>query len=127
MTAVVGLLMAPAALAQSSANPAPATVPAQALSQQGMSFIKEVATGGMAEVELSQIAKRSENAEVKRFAERMVQDHTKANTELTQIAKGLVVEPSKTLDPGHQKIHEQLRNTHGKAFDQRYMQVMVDR
>jgi hypothetical protein len=48
MTAVVGLLMAPAAFAQSSANPAPATIPTQMLSQQGMNFIKEAAAGGLA-------------------------------------------------------------------------------
>jgi putative membrane protein len=126
MTAVLGLLAAPVAFAQSNTNPAPAMAAKQVSSQQGMNFIKEAAAGGMAEVEFSQLAKKSENAEVKRFAEWMVQDHTKANTELAGIAKELDVEVSKTLDADHQKVRDQLRSLRGKAFDQRYMQVMVE-
>jgi putative membrane protein len=56
----------------------------------------------------------------------MVQDHTKANTELTAIATEAGIEMPKTLDTDHQKIHDQLHTMHGKAFDQQYMQVMVD-
>ena len=57
----------------------------------------------MAEVELSKIAQKSENAEVKRFAERMVQDHTAANEQLTAIATGLGVEMPKALDSEHER------------------------
>ena len=57
--------------------------------------------GGMAEVELSKIAQKSENAEVKRFAARMIEDHSKANEQTASIAVALGVEPPKALDSEH--------------------------
>jgi len=96
------------------------------LDQQDTSFVKDAAAGGMAEVALSKIAEKSENPEVKRFAEKMVRDHTTTNTELAAIAAESSAEMPKTLDADHQKIHDQLRSMHGKVFDQQYMQVMVE-
>jgi len=96
------------------------------LSQRDETFIKEAGGGGIAEVELSKMAEKSDNPEVKRFAERMARDHTAANSELKAISAGLGAEKPKALDTDHQKIREQLESLHGKAFDQRYMRVMVD-
>jgi putative membrane protein len=128
---VAGLFGAPAAFAQVShpnapGGSAPATVSNESLSQQDKSFIKDAAEGGMAEVELSKIAEKSQNPEVKRFAERMVRDHTAANTELTGIATGLGIEMPNKLDTEHQRIRDQLGGMHGTAFDQQYMHVMVN-
>jgi predicted outer membrane protein len=88
----IGLLIAPAALAQMShpnSGPAAATASKDALGQQHANFVIEATAGGMAEIELSKIAEKTENPQVKRFAERMVHDHTAANTELAGIATGL--------------------------------------
>jgi putative membrane protein len=104
----------------------PQTAPKETLNQQDKHFATEAAEGGMTEVELSKIAEKSANPEVKRFAERMVQDHSAANAELTSIATNLGTEMPKALDAEHQKICDQLGSIHGKAFDQHYMRVMVD-
>jgi putative membrane protein len=80
----------------------------------------------MTEVALSKLAAKSENLDVNRFAEKMVRDHTTANTELTAIAGQAGVETPKALDSDRQKIREQLQSMHGKAFDQQYMRVMVE-
>ena len=56
----------------------------------------------------------------------MVQDHTKANTELSTIATEAGAEMPKTLDTDHQKLYDQLRVKHGGDFDQQYMRLMVD-
>jgi putative membrane protein len=127
----IGLFFASNSFAQTShpnpaAGPAATTVPRYPLDQQDTSFIKEAAGGGMAEVALSKMAEKSANPEVKRFAEKMVRDHTTANTELTAIAAELSAEMPKTLDTDHQKIHDHLKSMHGKAFDQQYMRVMVE-
>jgi len=127
----VGLLVASTSFAQTShpnlaAGPAATTLPRNTLDQQDTSFITEAAAGGMAEVALSKMAEKSENPEVKRFAEKMVRDHTTANTELAAIAAEAGAELPKTLDTDHQKIHEQLQSMHGKAFDQQYMRGMVE-
>jgi putative membrane protein len=127
----VGLLAAPAAFAQTGApntagGSAPQTAPKETLSLQDKGFVTEAAEGGMTEVDLSKLAEKSGNPEVKHFAERMVRDHSAANAELTSIAAGLGIEMPKTLASEHQRIRDQLRSMHGKAFDQHYMRLMVD-
>jgi len=52
------------------------------------SFITEAAEGGMKEVELGKLAQsRASDSSVKQFAQRMVNDHGKANKELMSLAK----------------------------------------
>src|SRR5947209_3668943 len=71
-TAVVasGLMITLPVCAQTAhpSGAATATAPKEVLSQQDKDFVSKAAEGGMAEVELSRIAERSENPEVKRFA-----------------------------------------------------------
>jgi putative membrane protein len=123
----VGLLAAPPIFAQTGQpGHAVATSPKDALEQEDKTFVREAATGGMAEVELSKIAQKSENADVKRFADRMVEDHTKANEQLTSIATGLGVQMPKTLDSEHERMREKLQTLHGKAFDDQYTHDMVE-
>jgi putative membrane protein len=67
------------------------------LAADDKSFVMKAAEAGMAEVEMGQLAvKQASNEEVKRFAQRMVDDHGKANTELTQLAqsKGIMLPAS---------------------------------
>jgi putative membrane protein len=128
--AILGVLLAPPLGAQTSrpcaaGGQAATTAPKDILGKQDDTFIKQAAAGGMAEVELSKIAEKSENAEIKLFAEQMVRDHTAANVELTDIATALCVEMPKTFDADHQRIRDQLRIAHGGAFDQQYIRVMV--
>src|SRR6187401_212280 len=53
----------------------------------GDSFLTEAASGGMTEVELGKmVATKSQNADVKKFGEMMVTDHSKANDELKALA-----------------------------------------
>jgi putative membrane protein len=127
----VGLFAASAVLAQTgqpnaAGGSAPQTAPKETLSQQDKQFVTDAAEGGMTEVELSKLAEKSGNPEVKHFAERMVRDHSAANAELTSIATGLGIEMPKTLASEHQRIRDELRSMHGKAFDRQYMHVMVD-
>ncbi|HWZ67109.1 MAG TPA: DUF4142 domain-containing protein [Stellaceae bacterium] len=94
--------------------------------QTNLANARGTTEGGMTEVEISKVAEKSANPEVKHFAERMVQDHSAANTELTSIATGLGIEMPNTLSSEHQRIPDHLKSMHGKAFDQQYMRLMVD-
>jgi putative membrane protein len=90
------------------------------------SFVDKAAVGGMGEVELSRLAmERGQSTEVKQFARKMVEDHTKANTELGQIAdkKGLTA-PTQ-LDDEHQRALDKLSTLSGPEFDKEYMKVMA--
>jgi putative membrane protein len=77
---------------KTGANPAaPAEAPAKTrgnLSAEDKSFMMKAAKGGMMEVEWGNLAARnSQNAEVKKFGNRMVTDHSKANEELMALAR----------------------------------------
>lgn len=127
---VTGLLVTAGSFAQTSppaasGRAASGATAKETLNQEDKTFIKEAALGGMAEVELSKIAQKSTNAEIKSFADRMVQDHTAANSQLTAVAKSLGVEVPAALDSEHQRMRDKLQTLHGKAFDEQYMRDMV--
>src|SRR5438094_41987 len=89
-------------------------------------FIRDAAYGGMAEVELGKLAaEKASSEDVKKFGQRMVDDHGKANDELKTIAsKQNVTWPSK-LDATHKMTYDRLSKLSGRAFDRAYMQAML--
>jgi putative membrane protein len=96
------------------------------LSHSDREFIEKAAKGGMAEVQLGQLAQEhASNDQVKQFAARMVQDHGKANEELRQLAqeKGVTM----PAGPSHMDNHEmtKLSKLTGADFDREYMKNMV--
>lgn len=89
-------------------------------------FLEEAAAGGLAEVEMGQLAsQRAESPEVKQFGERMVQDHGKANDQLKQLAQSKGVDIPAQTDKSHQRKMEKLHKLNGAAFDRQYMDDMV--
>jgi putative membrane protein len=68
-----------------------------ALSNDDKKFVMEAAHGGMMEVELGKLAtQKAMSDDVKQFGQRMVDDHSKANDELMQLAssKGIMMSHS---------------------------------
>lgn len=89
-------------------------------------FVMKAASGGMYEVESSKLAKeRATNKDVKSFAEQMIADHTKANKELMEAAKGAGTVVAGKMDEHHQKMLEQLKGIKGSEFDTRYIEQQV--
>src|SRR5271155_1390359 len=55
-------------------------------------FVKSALQGGLAEVQLGQLTlQKSNNDQVKQFAQRMIDDHTKLNEEMKPVAQQLGV------------------------------------
>jgi putative membrane protein len=89
-------------------------------------FVRKAAEGGLAEVELGQLAtQKASSPDVKQFGQRMVTDHTQANDQLKQIAlqKGITVPTS--LNAKDAATKQRLEGLSGAAFDRAYMQHMV--
>lgn len=89
-------------------------------------FATKAAQGGMAEVKLGELAKEKASSQaVKDFGQRMIDDHTKANDELKNLAgrKGITL-PSR-LDAKDQATYDRLSKLSGPAFDRAYMRDMV--
>jgi putative membrane protein len=90
-------------------------------------FIAKAAAGGMAEVELGNLAlAKTTNSSIKDFANMMVTDHTKANEELMAMAKNKSFTLADSLDGEHKAKADNLRNLSGTAFDKAYMATMVE-
>jgi len=90
-------------------------------------FVKDAATSNMAEIELSRTAlDRSASADVKKFAQMMVDDHPAAGDKL----KALVAQHSLTmpseLDGKHRDLRDKLAAKQGLEFDKEYAEAMVE-
>jgi len=89
-------------------------------------FAMAAATGGLAEVELGKLAAdHAANADVKKFGQRMVDDHGKANDELSAILKQKGMTPPTELKGKEKANHDRLSKLNGAAFDKAYMADMV--
>jgi putative membrane protein len=90
-------------------------------------FMKKAAEGGMAEVQLGNVAvRRAESPDVKQFGQRMVDDHSKANDELKQLAEEKGVALPKDVDAKHKADMDRMSKLSGAEFDRAYMRHMVN-
>jgi putative membrane protein len=135
--ALTGLLAAaPAAFAQSGGMTSGSmskttttktmTTTTSKMSAADSKFIKEAAVGGMEEVTLGQLAaQKATDPDVKNFGQKMVDDHSKANDQLKQLAAQKGVTVASALPPSKQKDVDQLSKLSGAAFDKKYVSMMV--
>lgn len=102
-------------------------VPAHAdLSNADRSFIEQAASGGMAEIQTAQLAQqRSNSPQVKQFANRIIVDHTQADSELQQIAQDQNVTLPEQPSAKDAAVYRRLIGLNGTAFDQAYAQAEV--
>jgi putative membrane protein len=131
-TLIGSLTLTGLALAAAIALPPPGLAAADTkgaaatLSAGDKDFIMEAACGGMAEVALGELAQQKGQSDaVKQFGKHMVEDHSKANNELKELAgrKGVVVPAA--LKPKYQKLVDSLSKLSGTEFDKQYMREMV--
>lgn len=104
------------------------TMATTTLDKNDLEFFEEAAQGGLTEVRLSQLAqKQAVNEDVRAFAQRMIDDHTKLNTQLTQLAqrrRGVTVPHA--LDRKHQDNVDKIAKETGDKLDRSYVSRMVD-
>jgi len=105
------------ATAQTAANQKNASV-----ASGDKQFMMKAAGGGIAEVELGRLAlDKASSPEVKRHAQHMIDDHTKANDELKGIASSKGVALPSGPDPKHQAVIDKLKGMSGADFDKAYI------
>lgn len=89
-------------------------------------FVKKAARGGLAEVELGQLAaQKGSSEEVKKFGQRMVDDHSKANDELKQVAAQKHIDLPTEPSAKDKATKARLEKLSGEQFDRAYMADMV--
>ncbi len=89
-------------------------------------FVRHAAEGGLAEVALGKIAAaKATDQDVKEFAQKMVDDHSKANAELTSLAKSKNLQVPTEPNAKHKAEADRLSKMSGAEFDKAYMTAMV--
>lgn len=90
-------------------------------------FAKKAGAAGMAEVEMGKLgAQKATDPEVKKYAQKIVADHTKANKELMAAAKGKSLEVPTEPDMMHKGMMEKFEHQSADGdFNHDYMQQMV--
>lgn len=84
--------------------------------------IMDMALANMAEVETGKLAlSKTQNAEVKTFAQQMVDDHGKALAEVQALAQSKGVTLPTEPDAKHKAMAAKLAKLSGDAFDKEYM------
>jgi putative membrane protein len=122
-----GTGMTLSAAAQAGKQSAGDTMPSkQSVGTPDTAFVKKAARGGLAEVELGQLAvQKASSEEVKKFGQRMVDDHSKANDELKQVAAQEHIDLPQDLSAKDKATKARLEKLSGEQFDKAYMTDMV--
>jgi putative membrane protein len=118
----------PSTTTQDSAHHAKGTMDngSSSLNAMDRHFVKKAAQGGMAEVELGKLAtEKAQSDEVKKFGQRMVDDHSKANDQLKQLASSKGITLPSDLDAKDKSTKGRLSKLSGEQFDRAYMKDMV--
>jgi putative membrane protein len=96
------------------------------MSSGDTTFAMKAAQGGMAEVKLGQLAvDKGGSPDVKNFGQRMVDDHTKLNDQMKQVASAQNMTLPTDLDAKDQATYDRLSKLSGAAFDKAYVRDMV--
>ncbi len=89
-------------------------------------FVYKAMQGSMAEVQLGQLTlQKSNNDQVKQFAQRMIDDHTKLNEQMKPVAQQLGVDVPDQVSKKDRKTMTKLQALSGPAYDQAYIKDMV--
>ena len=100
-------------------------VAAQDTKSADKTFIKDSSEGSLAEVNFAKLAlEKSQDPNVRKFANKMIEDHEKLITSMKPFAAKYGVKPSGTPVMDHAK-YEELKMKSGTDFDRAYVEAMV--
>ena len=89
-------------------------------------FVHEALAGGMAEVELGQLAsQKGTSDDIRQFGQKMVEDHTRMGAHMREVAGQIGVNPPTGLSAQDQTLKARLEGLSGAQFDTAYVRAMV--
>ena len=107
------------------ASPTTTPVTSAPARRDDRAFAMEVAQNGIAEIALARlVAKNGQGADVKRFAQRVITDHTKVGNELKQIATAKGITLPADMTAAQQATVTRLTALKGAEFDREFMTIM---
>jgi putative membrane protein len=91
-----------------------------------MPFVRHAGSTNLMEIRLGQVAQtRASNTAVKQFGQRMVDDHTRLQNQLTAVVSNTGVSFVPAMDASHQQLASRIERLSGAEFDRAYMQAMI--
>ena len=94
---------------------------AESLAKADQAMLKQLAQANIAEIEAGRIAlDKSQNTEVKAFAQQMIDDHSKGLREVMNVAQSKGVVLPTEPDAKHKAMAKKLQRLSGDAFDREY-------
>lgn len=94
---------------------------AESLAKADQTILKHLAQANIAEIETGKIAlQKSQNNDVKAFAQQMIDDHTKGLQAVQAVAQNKGVTLPTEPDAKHKAMAKKLNNLSGDAFDRAY-------
>jgi putative membrane protein len=116
----------PAGTAPGTREQAPGAPAPHQANQADRAFAMAAAMGGVAEVDLAKLAEQNSQSDaVKALARRMVQDHSKANQELSQVTGRERIPITPQIDAEHKQAREGLAALRGPQFDVEYLRLQL--
>ncbi|MEO6729873.1 MAG: DUF4142 domain-containing protein [Ferruginibacter sp.] len=95
--------------------------------EEDANFVVTAADGGMMEVQLGQLAQRNgKSTKVKQLGKMMVDDHSKANSELKTLAASKNITIPDSLGESKREKFNDFMKKKGTDFDKAYAEFMVD-
>jgi putative membrane protein len=95
-------------------------------SQMDKMFVKNALQGGMAEVQLGQLTlQKSNNEQIKQFAQKMIDDHSKLGDQMKPVAQQIGVDLPTEVSKKDKATMAKLQALSGPAYDQAYVKDMV--
>ncbi|HYF22872.1 MAG TPA: DUF4142 domain-containing protein [Caulobacteraceae bacterium] len=89
-------------------------------------YLRKTASTDLYEIESGRLAlERSQSAEVRQFAQAMIDHHTQTSAMLTQAASQAGSAPAPKMDPAHQAMLTALRDAPAGEFDSLYMRQQI--
>jgi putative membrane protein len=89
-------------------------------------FVRKALQGGMTEVQLGQLAlQKSSNADVKQFAQKMIDDHTKLGDEMKQVGQQMGIKGADSPSSKDKSAMAKMQALNGDDFDKAYIKDMV--
>ncbi|NEU07210.1 DUF4142 domain-containing protein [Flavihumibacter sp. R14] len=96
------------------------------IDEDGKDFMKAASLGGIMEVELAELAqKQARSADVRKFADMMIADHTRIFNELKKLATDKHILLPIDLEQEQKDHVNQLQKLSGQEFDEGYLRLMV--
>ncbi|GAB3459065.1 hypothetical protein GCM10027321_15930 [Massilia terrae] len=93
----------------------------------GNEFLIEAMQDAMAEIQICELAiERSQNPDVKKFAQSMIDEHGRMGHELEQLAGEKQLEVPRAIRPEQEMTVDELSALSGRDFEQRWIQYNID-